>query len=103
MNKRKLEKRERNKKDKVWREAIKERDKVCVICLSSKFLNCHHIFPRNLTEFRWDLKNGILLCPKHHKWGTYSAHKNGLWFVNWLIENRTEQYVYLTSKLSNQV
>jgi len=96
MNKKKQEKKERNKLDKEWKQQIKLRDVGCVICGVSERANCHHIISRNIKELRHDVMNGILLCPSHHKWGTFSAHKNGLWFTNWLIEHRNEQYVYLS-------
>jgi hypothetical protein len=100
MNKKELEKKIRNKADKQWREAVLNRDgSLCVICQSTNRINCHHIIPRTIKEFRHNVTNGICLCPKHHKWGTYSAHKHGLWFYNWLMTNRKEQFEYLITNL----
>jgi len=83
MNKRKLEKRERNKKDKEWRKKIMEKfDYTCAFCPETKRINAHHIIPRSFKELRWNVENGIALCPKHHKFGKFSAHKNPLWFFN---------------------
>jgi len=104
MNKRKQEKKERNKQDKIWREKIKQRDKVCVICGSKEKLNCHHIIPREVNEFRHDELNGILLCPAHHRYfkKQISAHQNSFVFYLWLQENRPKQFKYLKEKWENK-
>lgn len=82
VNKLKLAKKLRNKKDKEWRLAVLQAyGNECFICSSKKLLNCHHIIPREFKETRHDVKNGIVLCPLHHKWGMFSAHKNPIWFI----------------------
>ena len=88
-----LEKKETNKKDKLWREAIKLRDSnECVICGSTNYVHTHHIIPRELKEYRWNVDNGICLCAKHHKFNReISAHANPLEFVLWLQKNRKAQ------------
>jgi hypothetical protein len=99
VNKKKLAKKIRNKADKEWRIAVKDRDRgLCVVCFSSKLINCHHIFPRNILLYRHDINNAVCLCPLHHKWGTYSAHKNPFWFYTWLYDNRRAQFDYLFSR-----
>ena len=68
-----------------WQNAIKARDKKCVVCGSIDNLESHHIIPlkmllikynihtaeeaRNCAEL-WDLSNGITLCQKCH----YKVH-----------------------------
>lgn len=60
------------------------------------FLNAHHIDSRNTNpRLRWDALNGILLCPKHHKFSKNSAHKGSIWFITWLMKYRWDQYVYI--------
>lgn len=62
------------------------------------FLNAHHIDSRNTNpRLRWDAMNGILLCPKHHKFSKNSAHKGSIWFITWLMKYRWNQYVYIMS------
>lgn len=62
------------------------------------FLNAHHIDSRNTNpRLRWDAMNGILLCPKHHKFSKNSAHKGSIWFITWLQKYRWNQYVYIMS------
>ncbi len=97
MNKRQIEKRERNKKDKQWRiDIMSEYNGECVICGNKIRPNAHHIIPRTFKETRWDVKNGIILCPLHHRFGKFSAHKNALWFINWLRANEEDKYKYLS-------
>lgn len=60
------------------------------------FLNAHHIDSRHTNaRLRWDALNGILLCPKHHKFSKNSAHKGSIWFITWLMKYRWNQYVYI--------
>ena len=64
----------------------------------SCFLNAHHIDSRTTNpRLRWDALNGILLCPKHHKFSKNSAHKGSIWFITWLQKYRWNQYVYIMS------
>ena len=88
MNKLKLAKKLRNKLDKEWKKTIHARfNNICVVdgCGKTKYLNAHHILPKETyKKYRHDPMNGVLLCPTHHKFGKLSAHKNALWFVQWL-------------------
>lgn len=62
------------------------------------FLNAHHIDSRATNpRMRWDALNGILLCPKHHKFSKNSAHKGSIWFITWMQKYRWNQYVYILS------
>lgn len=56
-------------------------------------LNAHHILSKEAyPEFALLAINGIALCPANHKYSKFSAHKNGLWFFEWLKKNRPVQY-----------
>ena len=85
-------------KDGEWKKLIRERDNyTCQICnlnLSNNLRNCqtHHIIPRVFKEFRWELWNGLTLCYLHHLMGKFSAHKNPLWFADWLKQTNPEIY-----------
>lgn len=60
------------------------------------YMNAHHIEPRaTCARLRYDVMNGILLCPSCHKFGRNSAHKGAVWFVTWLQNNRRAQYEYV--------
>lgn len=88
MNKAKLERREKNKKDKAWAIAVKEAyGNCCAVCGDNKRLNAHHIISRTIKEFRHEVVNGIALCPKHHRFSfKFSAHQNPFIFYRWFAK-----------------
>lgn len=92
-----------NKNDKIWKDSVRARDgntcQVCKKALEGVNNQAHHIIPRQFHTLRHDLLNGINLCYYHHSIGKFSPHKNALWFVEWLKENKKEQYEYLLQKL----
>lgn len=55
-------------------------------------LNAHHIEGRTRLSTRWDLNNGVALCPAHHTFGQISAHSQSRSgrreFDDWLIGYR---------------
>lgn len=68
------------------------------------FLNAHHIDSRNTNpRLRWDALNGILLCPKHHKFSKNSAHKGSIWFITWLMTYRWNQYAYIMAHRDEKI
>ncbi len=86
-----------------WREAVIKRDKECVICgAGPKYLNIHHIIPKNFTKFALNIANGITLCPHHHTLGKWSAHKNPIWFSDWLEKNRKGTYWLARDRLEEE-
>ena len=98
--KKQLKKNEKQK-DNEWRQKVIEQYGArCAICKNIKKPNAHHIIPRTFKETRWDPENGIMLCPRHHKFGKFSAHKNPLWFITLLIKNEPKKYKYLITKLA---
>ena len=86
--------------DKIWANLVKERDgRKCVICSETERLNAHHIFPREIKELKFDIYNGISLCPNHHFFSRkISAHNNPVALFLWLLENREEQIEILIKK-----
>lgn len=87
------------KEDKEWAIAVKERDVGCVICSETHLLNAHHIIPKDIKETRYDITNGISLCPSHHRFSRIlSAHQNPLAFFKWMLKNRQMQLNYLLKK-----
>jgi superfamily II DNA/RNA helicase len=47
------------------------------------------------SALKLNLLNGIPLCTYHHKFGPYSHHKNPVWFIHWLQNNRPKQFQYV--------
>lgn len=63
-------------------------------------LNAHHLLPKErYPEFRFLPINGICLCPQHHKYSKFSAHRNPIWFTLWLRKHRPEQYVWCKANM----
>ena len=100
MNKKRKERIENYNKLCVWSKVIRLRDdNQCQICGSKVHLNAHHIVPKEIKVLRFNLDNGVTLCAKCHRFGIYSAHKNGLYFSLWLQKVKPNQYDYLKSFL----
>jgi len=101
--KKKSKKTEQRELDNMWKQKVKDRDMwCCQFChkkLEGRSCHAHHILPKRMKGMRWDIHNGITLCPSHHKLGIFSAHNNALWFTYWLKTNRPDQFKYLVNKL----
>ena len=97
----KLERRQTKRYFREWAALVKERDnRQCVICQKKERLNAHHIIPREIKELRFDINNGISLCPKHHQFNReISAHGNSFAFIEWFRNNRHKQYKYLKNRI----
>lgn len=55
-------------------------------------LEAHHLITRSNKVTRHDIRNGIKLCSRHHKYcQKLSAHGAPFAFVEWMQENRPEQ------------
>lgn len=80
----------------------KEWGNECAVCESKEHLNSHHLIPKEMKDsaLRYDLKNGVCLCAKCHKYrydingGFGSPHKNPLVFFNWLRTMYPSIYEY---------
>jgi len=94
-----IEQKELEKRDKNWANKVKLNfNNKCALCLETKYLNSHHIIPREIKEFRfWEI-NGIALCVKCHKFGLNSAHRNPLWFFMQLDKFYKLKIDYLKKK-----
>ena len=94
----------RTKEDKLWSDEIKENcGSVCLICgdAPGRYLNAHHLIPKEIKEHRYDLENGIALCTKHHRFSfKLSAHQNPIAFIIWFESNYPEWYKLIKNKLS---
>jgi len=102
MNKRRAKRIAKHKALKQWSIDVRNRDNnQCVICSRKEYLQSHHILPKNgYPEFMLEVINGVCLCPKDHKFGSRkSAHRDPMWFAEWLREHRPEQYQWIKAKL----
>ena len=104
----KIERRELKKKDKEWAKLVKDRwDNRCMVCwhmfsiTNTKYLNSHHLAPREIKELRHDVRNGICVCVRHHKFDRFfSFHRNPLLMINWMLEYKLDDMDYLLTKLA---
>ena len=92
--------------DKEWADKVKDRDgRKCVVCeslgiISTERLNAHHIIVRENHETKFDVMNGLSLCPTHHFFNRQiSAHNNPIGLFIWLEKNRPEQFNYCKSQM----
>ena len=86
----------KRKLDSMWSLLVKRNaNNKCEVCGSIGVLNSHHIIGRANLNLRWDLRNGVCLCVRHHKWGNQSAHENPIFFFNWLEKKRPQDLEYL--------
>ena len=68
------------KLDEAWGLAVKIKAGYrCEVCKKRSTLNSHHIVGRRNRMTRWDLRNGVCVCVKHHKFGIESFHEDPLW------------------------
>ena len=80
--------------DDAWSKLIKLRaGNKCEYCGSRNQTNAHHIFTRSNKSTRWDVANGISLCPSHHTLSNkFSAHGTPTIFTEWLINKKGENW-----------
>jgi len=98
---------------KLWSKAVRLRaGNKCKFCGSSMFLNAHHLEEKTGSKaLKLDLRNGIALCAKHHKFDNKdSAHKSFCFTlalldqdtIDYLKQHRKDEveftYEYLTAK-----
>jgi hypothetical protein len=68
--------------DELWRRLVKIRDKgICRKC-GKLGLEAHHIMRRSIGALRFNIANGITLCPDHHSF----AHNHPSEFRAWCAE-----------------
>ena len=98
-----MKKAEIRKLDRMWSLKIRERDQnKCQVC-GMEGNNPHHIVGRRNRTLRWDLNNGITLCPGCHTFRTKSAHQDPLWFADWFRSNHPSRYRLIKHKKESTI
>lgn len=70
----------------------------CEVCDKKEYVNTHHVVGRRNLMLRWDVRNGVALCPLHHVFGKESAHQNPVWFQDvWMIDHRDDDLAWITT------
>jgi hypothetical protein len=91
------------KLDEAWSKAIKVKAGFkCEKCGKETTLNSHHVYSRSNRSVRWDLTNGYCLCVAHHTFGSWSAHKSPLEFIEFAKEQRGEDWYNALRLKANQ-
>lgn len=68
-------------------------------------VEAHHIMSRSNkgSPLKFDIRNLICLCTEHHKTGRYSAHKHGIWFAKWFLENRPQDAQWIIDHSDDEI
>lgn len=90
-----------NKADDLWSLVVRKPWR-CEVCFKTWIMHPHHIFSRNNKSTRWDLENGICLCPWCHVMShKFSAHKTPTEFTYWLEKHYSREWVENLGRKAN--
>ena len=91
------------KLDDHWKRIVKARaGRMCERCkVPVRNLNAHHVIGRRNKAVRWELSNGVALCPSCHVFSSsFSAHQTPTLFTLWIIAQRSEEWHDTLMKLT---
>ncbi len=89
--------------DKLWSEIVRSGGE-CEFCGSIAYLNAHHHYGRRAESTRWDIDNGICLCPKCHVYSSvFSAHQTPADFVKWIEKKRGKPWATRLRKKHSKI
>lgn len=67
-------------------------------------MHAHHIEDGRLNPaLRYSIRNGVALCPKHHKFGAESFHKSFIFAYKYMNEFRKEDLQYLLQEREKKI
>lgn len=94
MDKRRRQRIDNRKKLQAWSKEIRKNG-VCEVCGAKEHIDAHHILQKEYwPEQKFELKNGLALCKRCHKFSKFSFHKNVIWASEWLKENRPAKFMW---------
>ena len=80
--------------DKLWSEAVKiAAGNKCEKSGKTRYLNSHHFYSCSNQSVRWYIPNGVCLTSGNHTLCNDSAHKAPADFVEYMIEQRGEEWL----------
>jgi len=90
---------------KLWSENVRWRSGYrCAFCGSTEYLHSHHIEDVRLCPaLRYEPRNGICLCARHHKFGRGSAHKSFIAMYTYMTTKRVSDLTYLLEHRNDKV
>lgn len=84
-----------------WSKRVRAGGK-CEVCGATAFLNGHHVLAKEAyPALRYCPQNGVSLCVTCHKFGPRSAHKNGVWFTEWLRTHKPKTLTFVCKHLND--
>lgn len=110
----------RNRLFKIWSEAVRRRaGDSCEYCgikkgdihvnkkgesITTK-IDAHHLQSRDVKDnpLKFDIYNGISVCPSCHKFGEDSFHRCAPTTMNWLLTHSPERYFYVIENHKQRV
>jgi hypothetical protein len=93
-----------DKLDRAWSLAVRHlAGNKCEMCGKDEVLHAHHLKSRVGRRLRWDIRNGVSLCPKHHMFGSDSAHKDPLGFADFMRSHRPKDVEYVLAVFNETV
>lgn len=84
----------------LWSRAVRDDwGNKCAMCgATAGQLDAHHIVSRQHNATKYDLRNGMCLCARHHRWDPdLSPHENAAGFLSWLESHHPELHEWYTS------
>jgi len=91
-----------------WSEAVRSRvDFTCELCGKKKAnlnekgvhekIDAHHFLAKEIKDcpLKFDIRNGVAVCPFCHKFGIPSFHRDPVRTITWLIQNRPDDYAFI--------
>lgn len=68
-------------------------------------VEAHHVMSRDNinSPLKYDLRNLICLCTRHHKTHLFSAHKHALWFAEEFKKIRPDDYQWILDHSNDKV
>lgn len=85
-----------------WSKRVRSGGK-CDVCGKKENLQAHHVLPKErYPELKFKRINGVCLCPTHHKFGKFSAHRNPIWFAVWLKTQQLEKYLWAIASMGQE-
>jgi len=102
---------------KIWSEKVRERaGHRCEFCGKAKGeigpngnpinkIDAHHLNSRYVKDgpIKFEIKNGIGVCPGCHKFGTINFHDNPVNTMSWLLENHKDRFDYVLANTARKV
>ena len=78
----------RDMADRLWSLSVRgDWNHQCAVCGYRK-TEAHHLIPRQHQATRYDVRNGIALCSRHHKFDRDVApHQNAAGWIAWLEDD----------------